>query len=299
MTTPIFRSLAISAATTFAVLFGIVTTSSIGFSNPIPTAIVTPQLGKSVRVELGSKAVFSADRLEIKVLRIQDGRCPKDINCYWGGEAQVTLNLQQAGKNLGDFDLTLGVGNPNYLYPNNIKQVGEYYVRVLAIDPYPTSRDRKKIDPKAIQTVTLQVQKTPFKLKDANLDPRLQPRPNDSTDLGNRFSLLSNQTYGVGNSINNNRYIKANIRFETRPVADRADLVEIYLTIEPNSAPDRNYTIKKIVKLGTPLQIQHRKNGFKLRLFKVSSFTEDTRSKLNYPSSIGYHAVLKVEQVRE
>ncbi len=299
MTTPIFRSLTISAATVFAVLFGIVTTSSICSATPIATEIADSQLGKPVKVELGSKAVFSADRLEITVSSIRDGRCSKDINCYWPGEAHVTLNLQRAGKNFGDFNLRLGVGSSDYFDPSNIKQVGGYYVRVLAIDPYPGSSDSKKIDPKAIQTVTLQVQKTPFKLKDYNLDPKLQPRPNDSTDLGNRFSISNNQNYGVGNSIGNTRYIKANIRFETRPVAERADLVEVYLTIEPNSAPERNYIIKKIVKLGTPLQIEHRQNGFKVRLFKVSAFTEDTRTNLNYPSPIGYRALLKVEQVGE
>ncbi|WP_310484862.1 hypothetical protein [Chamaesiphon sp. VAR_48_metabat_403] len=299
MTTPIFRSLSISTATTFALLFGIVTTSSIGYSTPIATEIANPQLGKPVRVALGSKAVFSTDRLEITVSSIRDSRCSKDINCYWPGEALVTLNLQQAGKSFGDFNLRLGVGSADYFDPRNIKKVGGYYVRVLEIDPYPGSIESKKIDPKAIQTVTLQVQKTPFKLKDYNLDPKLQPRPNDSTDLGNRFSLLNNQLYGVGNSTGNTRYIKANIRFETRPVAYRADLVEIYLTIEPNSAPERNYFIITNVKLGTPLQIEHRQNGFKVRLFKVSAFTEDTRSKLNYPSPIGYRALLKVERIGE
>jgi hypothetical protein len=296
MTTPIFRSLAISAATTFAVLLGIATTSSIGFSNPIPTEIANPQLGKPVRVALNSKAVFGVDRLEITVLSIRDGRCRKDRLCTWPGEANVTLNVRQAGKNFGDFDLRLGVGYRDYFDPSNIKKVGVYYIRVLEIDPYPGSIDSKNIDPKAIQTVTLQVQKTPFKLKDYNLDPKLQPRPNDSTDFGKRFSISNNQNYGVGNSIGNTRYIKADIRFETRPVAYRSDLVEIYLTIEPNSAPERNYFIKTNVKLGTPLQIEHRQNGFKVRLFKVSSFTEDTRPNLNYPSPIGYRAVLTVEQ---
>ena len=296
MTTPTFRSFSISAVTTFAVLFGSVTTGSIGSAIPIATEIANPKLGQPVRVELGSKAVFSADRLEIRVVKIRDGRCPKDLNCYWGGEAKVTLNVQQAGKNFGDFDLRLGVGSADYFDPSNIKKVGGYYVRVLEIDPYPGSIDSKNIDPKAIQTVTLQVQKTPFKLKDYNLDPKLQPRPNDSTDFGKRFSLSNNQNYGVGNSVGNTRYIKADIRFETRLVADRADLVEIYLTIEPNSAPDRNFTIKKIIKLGTPLQIQHWENGFKVRLFRVSAFTEDTRSNLNYPSPIGYRALLKLEQ---
>jgi hypothetical protein len=297
MTTPIFRSLSISAVTAFALLFGIVTTSSSGFSTPVTTEIANPQLGKPVRVALGAKAVFSTERLEIAVVKIRDGRCRKDRLCTWPGEANVTLNLQQAGKNFGDFDLRLGVGYSDYFDPSNIKKVGGYYVRVLEIDPYPGSRDSKKIDPEAIQTVTLQLQKTPFKLKDANLDPRLQPRPNDSTELGNRFMLLNNQNYGVGNSINNNRYIQATIRFETRPVVDRSDLVEVYLTIEPNSAPDRNYTIKKIVKLGAPLRIQHQENGFRVKLFRVSSFIEDTRANLNYSSPVGYRALLKVERV--
>jgi hypothetical protein len=171
MTTPISRSISISAATIFAVLFGIFTTSSIGSSNPIAMEIADSQLGKPVRVDLESKAVFSAERLEITVLRIRDSRCPKNVDCYWGGEAQVTLNLQQAGKNLSDLDLTLGVGSPDYLDPNNIKQIGKYYIRVLAIDPYPV-RDFNKFDRKVTHTVTLQVQKTPFKLKNANIDSR-------------------------------------------------------------------------------------------------------------------------------
>jgi hypothetical protein len=75
--------------------------------------------------------------------------------------------LRQAEKKLGDLDLTLGVGNPDYFYPNNIKQVGKYYIRLLAVDPYPV-RDLNKVDRKVTQMVTLQVQKTPFKLKNAN-----------------------------------------------------------------------------------------------------------------------------------
>jgi hypothetical protein len=169
MNAPISRSISISAVICFSLSFGIVATNSIVSANPIATEIANSQLGKPVRVDLGSKAVFSSERLEITVLSIRDSRCPKNIDCYWGGEAQVKLNLQQAKQNLGDLDLTVGVGNPDYLYPNNIKQVGKYYIRVLAIDPYPI-RDLNKIDQKVTQTVTLQVQKTPFKLKNTNLN---------------------------------------------------------------------------------------------------------------------------------
>jgi hypothetical protein len=151
MRASIFRFIAISAP----ILFEILTPQAIVRANPIALETARSQLGQLVRVDLGSKAVFSSERLEITVL---------SIDCYWGGEAQVKLNLQQAAQSLGDLDLTLGVGNPDYFYPNNIKRVGKYYIRVLAIDPYPI-RSFDRVNPKVTQTVTLQVQKTPFKLK--------------------------------------------------------------------------------------------------------------------------------------
>ena len=169
MKAPISRSISISAVISFSLSFGIVTTNSIVYANPIATEIANSPLGKPVRIELGSKAVFSAERLEITVSSVRDSRCPINLDCYWGGEAQVTLNLQQAKQNLGDLALTLGVGNPDYSYPNNIKQVGKYYIRLLAIDPYPI-RNLNQVNQKITQTVTLQVQKTPFKLKNTNLN---------------------------------------------------------------------------------------------------------------------------------
>jgi hypothetical protein len=166
------------AAASFLVLFGITTTSSIALRpagqfhlqaqtklpQVAPTQIARSQLGRPLQVELGSKAVLIPDQLEIKVLSIQDSRCPRNIDCYWGGEALVKLNLRQAARNLGDLDLTLGIGSPDYPYPNNIKRVGKYYIRILAVTPYPDRNPKKEP-----QIVTLQVQKTPFKLKHANL----------------------------------------------------------------------------------------------------------------------------------
>ncbi len=243
-------------------------------------------------------------------MSVRDGRCPKSsgswtVSCYWGGEAQVKLNLSQAEKNLGDLDLTLGTINPEYFYPNNIKQVGKYYIRLLEIEPQRIAvhpNERNKIEPnKVTQTVTLQVQKTPFKLKDANLDPRLQPRPLNVSRFGKRFPLLNNQSYYLSTpdpDRNRNYYIRAQIYFDyARPISDRSDLVEISVGIQPTGSPTRLNTIKKIVKLGTPIRIENREGGFNLRLLKVESFTEDTRSNLNYPSPVGYRAWLQVEQL--
>jgi hypothetical protein len=162
MKTSISRFILIPVVASCLALCGIVvTTSSLGSPKPlIVTQIPSGQLGKPLQVELGDKAVVLPEQLEIRVLSIQDSRCPKNVDCYWGGEAHIQLNLKRAEKNLGDFALTLGVGNPDYFYPNNIKRVGKYYVRVLKVEPYPEGNF-----PKVTQTVTLQVQKTPFKLQ--------------------------------------------------------------------------------------------------------------------------------------
>lgn len=307
MAISISRFISIRSATILTTLLGIFT------SNSLAAEISSFQLNKPVRIELGSKAVLDPDRLEIRVVGINDLRCPKSnssdwvVSCYWGGEAQVKLNLSQAGKNLGDLDLTLGTINPEYLYPNNIKQVGKYYIRLLEISPHRVvfpPNQRNKVEPnKVTQTVTLQVQKTPFKLKDANLDPRLQPRPLNATPLGKRFPLLNNQSHYLSTQYpdrNGNHYIQAQIYFDyARPLPDRSDLVEISVGIQPTGSPTRLNTIKKIVKLGTPIRIENREGGFNLRLLKVESFTEDTRSNLNYPSPSGYRAWLQVKQLNK
>jgi hypothetical protein len=96
-------------------------------------AIATSQFGQPIQVEVGSKVLFASDQLEISVKNVNDSRCPKGLACYWAGEAKIELSLRQGQKNWGEHTLTLGVGNPDYLYPNSIKQVGAYYLRVLAI----------------------------------------------------------------------------------------------------------------------------------------------------------------------
>jgi hypothetical protein len=167
MKTAISRFILIPVVTS---LISSLTTTAIGSPKPVVSQTPSGQIGKPFQVEIGNSAVVIPDQLEIKVLSIQDSRCPKNVDCYWGGEAHVQLNLRRADKNLGDLDLTLGVGNPDYFYPNNIKRVGKYYVRVLKVDPYPEGGSRK-----VAQTVTvaLQVQKTPFKLQGTPPESRL------------------------------------------------------------------------------------------------------------------------------
>jgi hypothetical protein len=259
---------------------------------------INAQLGRPTRIALGSKAVFDSEDLEVLVLSVRDSRCPKDLNCMWGGEAYVKLQAWQADKNLGECELTLGVGNPDYYYPNNIKQMGAYYLRVLEIEPYPTI-NREEVDRSTTQTVTLQVQKSPFKLKDASLYPQLQPRPLEAAILGHPFTLLNNQSYYLADARDSdgNSYVRAQIYFEyARPIAGKSDLVEISLAIQPVGSTDRLNVIRQTVKLGTQLQIENREGGFNLQLLKVESFIEDTRSNLNTPSPLGYRVSLKAER---
>ncbi len=252
-------------------------------------AIATAQFGQPVQIEVGSKALFASEQLEISVLSVNDSRCPKDLNCYWAGEAKIELSLRQEKKDLGKHRLTLGAINPDYLYPNSVKQIGAYYVRVLALEPYPDNR--KPVQSKK-RIVTLQVQKTPFNLKNADLDPKLKERPLDAANLGNRFALLNSQSYYLSDAKD---YIQAQIDFESaQPIASQPNQIELALVIHPVGKATRLVELRETVKLGVPLQIERKGNGYNLRLMKVESFVEDTRTDLNSPSPIGYRALLQV-----
>jgi hypothetical protein len=118
--------------------------SKVLISETVAPAIATPQFGQPIQVEVGSKVLVASEQLEISVKNVNDSLCPKGLECYWAGEAKIELSLHQAQKNLGEHTLTLGVGNPDYLYPNSVKQIGAYYVRVLALEPYTDSNQPKQ-----------------------------------------------------------------------------------------------------------------------------------------------------------
>jgi len=112
-----------------------------------------PALGSQFDLKVDQATKLKSEDISVKLLNVtNDSRCPSDVVCVWAGQVSVTLNITENGKNLGDVTLTLGVSNPDLA----VKNIGDYSVKVIAVNPYPISTH--KIEPSEY-IVTLVVSK--------------------------------------------------------------------------------------------------------------------------------------------
>ncbi|MER3483745.1 MAG: hypothetical protein C4332_11930 [Meiothermus sp.] len=128
---------------------------SLGISLVASAAPTWIPLAQPFSLLIGQKASLDSGNLTVRVLGIQDSRCPKGVTCIVAGEAKVRLGLSEKGKSLGALELTLSAA-PD---PKNTGHLGSYYLRLLDVQPYPNANTVSK----PARTVRLEVQKTPFK----------------------------------------------------------------------------------------------------------------------------------------
>jgi hypothetical protein len=128
--------------------------------------------------------------------------------------------------------------------------------------------------------------------ENSDLDPKLKERPLYAANLGNRFALLNRQSYYISDAKN---YVQAQIDFElAQPIPTQPDQIELAFAIHPVGKQNPLVELRETVKLGVPLQIERKSNGFTLRLLKIEPFVEDAHTGLNYPSPVGYRAWLQI-----
>lgn len=65
----------------------------------------------------------------------EDSRCPKGVNCVWGGEAIIVVNAAEGGQDLGNFSLTLRPDKINLA----VASFSGYFIKFVSLDPYPVS----------------------------------------------------------------------------------------------------------------------------------------------------------------
>jgi hypothetical protein len=95
-----------------------------------------PTLDSQFYLKVGETTTIKSENIAVKFLEVTgDSRCPSDVVCVWAGQVSVMVNVAKNGENLGDITLTLGVSNPELA----IKNVGGYYIKVTAVNPYPIS----------------------------------------------------------------------------------------------------------------------------------------------------------------
>jgi hypothetical protein len=76
------------------------------------------------------------DNIDVKFLNVtDDSRCPSDVTCIWQGKSTITVNVVKSSQNIGNFNLTRGLGDKNA----TVQISDGYFLHLTNIEPYPKS----------------------------------------------------------------------------------------------------------------------------------------------------------------
>jgi hypothetical protein len=131
--------------------------TSLPSGNSMDNNAITANLDEIFKVKLNQTALIRSENLTIKVVNVNDFRCPNDVVCIWEGDGIVSLNLTKDGANLDT--VTLGINNRLANNTQSISGAGQqhqqYILHLLALEPYPaTSKPINKSDYVATLIIT-------------------------------------------------------------------------------------------------------------------------------------------------
>ncbi len=121
---------------------------------PLKTDEVLGTSGKPVDVELGKVLVMDSGDLDVSFLEvIQDSRCPADVVCIRAGDATILIGVVSGGVPFGLFELTTE-GERTGL---SIHRVGGWAIELIALNPFPGTREAERGDPISARLVVSNV----------------------------------------------------------------------------------------------------------------------------------------------
>lgn len=92
-------------------------------------------LGQDVTLGGGQEAVATGDDLHLRFADVpEDSRCPTQVECFWTGQARVTIDVRAAGSQSSTVEF-----NTNPAPGQNVQTVtvDGYTVTLTSLDPYP------------------------------------------------------------------------------------------------------------------------------------------------------------------
>jgi hypothetical protein len=92
------------------------------------------QVNRPVKIKINQQKIVTG-RLAIKVVAVEDSRCPTGTQCVWAGNAKVRIRVTNARGATQAFDL-----NTN-LQPKSVRFAG-YEIRLTDVNPRPANNIR-------------------------------------------------------------------------------------------------------------------------------------------------------------
>lgn len=95
-----------------------------------------------VRLKEGSDILLAPDNIVVKFTSMMnDSRCPKEAVCFWGGLAEIRVDVAKPEQQPTLLILWIP-GLISTPYRRNRMEVSGYYITLLQLDPYPLLDDR-------------------------------------------------------------------------------------------------------------------------------------------------------------
>ena len=109
----------------------------------------------SLNISTGAdKATFSQSPMAIRLISVEDSRCPEDVTCVWAGMVQVTLQTSEPGKDELTFELSLGAGAD---LQKTYAKWNENYLVLKSVEPYPISTDNLQANDRTVTLVLTKI----------------------------------------------------------------------------------------------------------------------------------------------
>ena len=120
-------------------------------------------LGQPFEVERTKSVFLPAQNLKITFERVvEDSRCPSDVECFWAGQATVTIRLDKTerksktAKKLATTNLT--VQGSKLSAENSVRKIGSYWIKLLQVAP----EKGPQAAPGTVERITLLMQDKPI-----------------------------------------------------------------------------------------------------------------------------------------
>jgi hypothetical protein len=97
------------------------------------------QSAKEVKLSSNKQTVDSGSKLTFKLIKVEDTRCPADVNCVWSGNAIVKLSIAKGKSAAKMFELNTA------LEPKIISYQG-YEITLKDLSPVRKSTDTSPIN---------------------------------------------------------------------------------------------------------------------------------------------------------
>jgi hypothetical protein len=105
--------------------------------------MASKKLGDTFQLKASESISFSdnSNAISVKLITIQDSRCPKDVQCIRAGEAIVILDLQIGDEQFKGLKVCIGCEKERAITDSTeLKAKSKTYtLKLNSVDPYPQS----------------------------------------------------------------------------------------------------------------------------------------------------------------